>query len=344
MNIKELEAKISVKVQEVQDLVTKDDIEGATKAKNELKDLQAKYDLIKDIQSDDVNDAKDGKKELAKDQQVDSVKAFADAARRGFPKNAVTPNTEGTNADGGYTVPADIQTRINQYRDAQFSLLDLIDVESVTTNKGSRTYQKKSQQTGFAKVGEKGKIAGKQGPQFERLDFEIDKYAGYFPVTNELLEDSDANITETLINWIGGESRATSNTQILAVIKAKTETDLANLDGIQKAIIVTLGAAYAGTSSIVTNDDGLLYLSTLKDTTGKYLLQPAPNEPMKKVLAIGGMSVPVKVIGNAVLASNTATAKKRKIPFIIGDLKEGIKKFDRKQTSIMASDSSSYRL
>ena len=40
---------------------------------------------------------------------------------------------------------------------AKFSLLSLVDVQSVTTNKGQRTFKKRAQQTGFTKVGEVGK-------------------------------------------------------------------------------------------------------------------------------------------------------------------------------------------
>ena len=112
-------------------------------------------------------------------QQKDPIKEFADAARNGFQNSM----NEGTKADGGYTVPEDIETRINERRSAKASLIDLVDVEPVTTNKGSRTFKKRSQQTGFTKVGEGGKIGAKATPQFERLDYEIDKYAGYFPVT-----------------------------------------------------------------------------------------------------------------------------------------------------------------
>ena len=75
-----------------------------------------------------------------------------------------------------------------------------------------------SQQTGFTKVGEGGKIGAKNTPQFERIDYEISKYAGYFPVTNELLADSDANIASTLIEWIGDEARVTENNLIMGQI------------------------------------------------------------------------------------------------------------------------------
>lgn len=68
---------------------------------------------------------------------------------------------EGTEADGGYTVPNDIQTRINKYKEAKFSLGQLVRKESVKTVKGSRTFKKRSQQTGFKKVGEGAKIGAK---------------------------------------------------------------------------------------------------------------------------------------------------------------------------------------
>ena len=95
----------------------------------------------------------------------------------------------------------------------------------------------------------------------------------------------------------------------------------------KKALNVTLGAAFKATSRVVTNDDGLQYLDTLKDNDGKYLLQPNPANPMQLRLCAGATIVPVTVIPNDDLPSDVSTAKKRKIPMIIGDLKEGIKFF-----------------
>ena len=341
MNKKLLELldKINGKKEEVKNLVDAGRLEDAKKAKEELKNLQEQFDLLKDLEDEDLaNMAQKAAAGTAvtAGESKDSTKAFADAARRGF--RVSNSMNEGTPADGGYTVPEDIQTRINTYREARRSLIDLVDVEHVTTNKGSRTFKKRSQQTGFQKVGEGGKIQGKTTPQFERIDYEIDKYAGYFPVTNELLADSDQAITGTLIEWIGNESRVTRNNIILSVINTKAVTALANLDDIKKALNVTLGSAFKSTSKIVTNDDGLQYLDTLKDSDGKYLLQPNPANPMQMRLCAGATIVPVEVFPNRDLPSDVATAGKRKIPFIIGDLKEGIKFFDRQQLTIMASN------
>ena len=312
----ELLDSINRKKEEVKNLVQEGKIPEAKSAKEELKALQEKFDLLKDLEdqaADQVRQAAAaGTARMADGEDV--VHAFADAARHGF--RVQDSMSEGTPADGGYTVPEDIQTRINTYREARESLIDLVDVEPVSTNKGSRTFKKRSQQTGFAKVAEGGKIGGKATPQFERMDYNIEKYAGWFPVTNELQEDSDA----------------------VTVIGSQEKTVLTGLDDIKLALNVTLGAAFKATSRIVTNDDGLQYLDTLKDKDGKYLLQPVPSEPMKMRLCAGATMVEVKVYPNADLPSDTSTAGKRGIPFIIGDLKEGIKFFDRRHLTILASN------
>lgn len=338
MNKKLLELldSINEKKTEVRNLVGEGKLEEAKAAKEELKNLQEQFDLLKDI---DDGAREDMRQKLNNGtatpvQQKDPIKEFADAARNGFQNSM----NEGTKADGGYTVPEDIETRINERRSAKASLIDLVDVEPVTTNKGSRTFKKRSQQTGFIKVGEGGKIGAKATPQFERLDYEIDKYAGYFPVTNELLEDSDANIANTLIAWIGDESRVTRNKLILDVVKTKTVTALAGLDDIKKALNVTLGQAFKPTSRIVTNDDGLQYLDTLKDVNGRDLIQPNPTDSAKLQLRAGTTIVPIEVLPNSDFPSDTATKGKRKIPVIIGDMKEAVKFFDRKQLSIMTSN------
>lgn len=337
MNKKLLELldKINNKKVEVRSLVDQGKIEEAKAAKDELKKLQDEFDILKDIDDTAVTNLENNtNKGVNLNQKKDSVKEFADAARKGF-RNSMN---EGTAADGGYTVPEDIQTRINERRTAKTSLIDLVDVENVTTNKGSRTFKKRTQQTGFTKIGEGGKLSAGSTPQFERMSYEIAKYAGYFPVTNELLEDSDANITDTLVTWIGDESRVTRNKIILGVIDQKAKTTIKSLDDIKEALNVTLGQAFKQTSCIVTNDDGLQWLDTLKNDRGEYLLQRSPADPMKMVLCAGATTVPVKVIPNDDMPSDTTTKGTTKIPVIIGDLKEGIKFFDRKRLTLITSN------
>ncbi|MDD2952490.1 MAG: phage major capsid protein [Parabacteroides sp.] len=391
--MRDLLAKHDAKVKEAKAFMEGEtkDLEAFNKAMDEADDIMKEFEAEKRLFESEKapvtvdptqtkTEDPEEKSEKGEKTPEDAMKAFAQSARNGFyqPKTM----SEGTNADGGYTVPEDIQTQINTYRDSKFSLLQLVDVESVSTDKGARTFKKRSQQTGFTKVGEGGKIGAKATPQFERIEYEIGKYAGYFPVTNELLEDSDSNIAQTLITWIGDESRVTANKLILAQIATKDAVALGDLDGIKKAFNVTLGSAFKATSKIVTNDNGLQYLDTLKDSTGRYLLSPDPNNAMAMRLAVGGSYIPVEVIPNDDLANaevyvktadkDVVTGKtyytqsgagttadpyvytavespakasigtyyeiESRIPMILGDLKEGVKYFDRKKMNIKTSD------
>lgn len=312
------------------------DVTKANALLDEIDGLKAEYETEKRVYELEKAQSTPTDKEIEekskKVEQKDSIKAFADAARQGFKKSM----NEGTQADGGYTVPEDIQTKINNYRSAKFSMLDLVDYEVVSTNKGSRTYKQRSQQTGFSEVGEGGKIGAGSTPKFERISYNIKKYGGYYPITNELLADSDANITNTITEWIGDESRVTANKLILAKLKTLTtkELDKTNpIDTIKEILNVTLGAAFKSTSRIVTNDNGLQMLDTLKDAEGRYLLQPNPANPMQQQLCAGASVIPVDVIPNDDLPNDTT-----KIPFFIGDFKEAVKYWDRQLTTIMASN------
>lgn len=315
------------------------DLAKAKEILDEIDKLQEEYEVEKRLFENEKEAAKLNEEDVAKiekniaekkenKEEEDSVQKFAKQIR-----NIAKGLNEGTPADGGYTVPEDISTMVEERREAKASLIDLVSVETVTTNKGSRTFKKRSQQKGFTKVGEGGKITSTSTPQFERMDYVISKYAGYLPITNELLEDTDTNIVNIIVEWLGDESRVTRNKIILDLIKTQDEVKLNGLDDIKKVLNVTLGSAFKSTSVIVTNDDGLQYLDTLKDNDGKYLLQPNPANPMEMRLSAGATTVPVKVIPNADLATTS-----NKIPFIIGDLKEGIRFFDRKQLTINTSN------
>lgn len=297
---------------------------------DEAKELKMAIEVQEQLDEEDRKELERQAK-IQKPAQEDAIKQFAAAARSGFKASM----SEGTNEDGGYTVPEDIQTKINTFREAKDALQPLINVISVKAPSGARTFKKRSQQTGFAKVAEGGKIAAKETPKFERQSYAVEKYAGYFPVTNELLEDSDANITSELIKWIGDESRVTRNKIILDVIKTKTVTPLTDLDDLKYAFNVTLGAEFRSTSAIITNDDGMQYLDTLKDVDGRYILQPNVTDTTQKKL-FGALTV--KVVSNKTMPSDTSTAGKRGIPMIIGDLKEGINFYDRKSVNIKSSD------
>ena len=382
--MRELLAMIEEKTKEARGYMDGEnkDVDKASALLDEVADLKKEFETEKKLyeleKDDQIPEAKAQETKQVKSAE-ESLKAFGRAAKARFKTNDYDGTlNESTDADGGYTVPEDILTRVETLREAEFSFLKLVRRIKVRTATGARTFKKRSQHTGFNKVGEAGKIGASSTPKFERITYAIDKYAGYMPLTNELRYDSDANVAQMVIDWLAAESRATANKLILAAINSNgTETDFEDLDGIKKCLNVTLGSIFKSSSKIVTNDDGLQYLDTLKDNDGKYLLTPSPADGMRLQLAAGATVVPVEIVPNAIMPStptysasedtsvvsgktyytvsdgvytkvatptgNPSTSSyyemdpTPKIPFIIGDLSEGVVYWDRQLMTIAES-------
>lgn len=334
--MRELQNKMQQKAAEAEALtkgetVSPEDLQKAAGLMDEVDALEKEFKTLERIekaQKEAGVPGEDPAEQKKGDQGEDKVKAFISALRSRFKDM-----NEGTKVDGGYTVPEDISTRVQKYKEEHFSLASLIDYEAVTTMSGRRTYQKRAQHTGFSQVAEGGKVTKMAAPQFEILEYLIKKYGGFLPVTNELLDDSDADILGILVEWLGEEEIATENAQVLAKVNEKEATALAGIKDIKKAVNVTL-AAFTGSVRIVTNSDGLNYLDTLEDANKRPLLSPDPAKPMELSLSVGVRRIPVTVVPNHILP----TAEGGKIPVIIGDLKEYMKEFDRKQVTLTTSN------
>ena len=322
---------INDKKAEVKSFVEADELDKAKAAKEELKALQDKFDIMKDIEDEEpaqnaVDPAQGATPATPKSNFATNMRKLA--------KNTLV---EGTDKNGGYLVPQDIQTQINHYKEAHRSIRDLVTVEPVTTNKGSRVYETKTSIEGFAEVDETGKLEAMAEPTFEQVTYGIRDFGGYMPVSNDLLNDNDANLESELVNWIGRNSLVTDMKQILAEVKKGAAVELAGLPGIKKAVTVTVGSAYA--SKIVTNDDGVDYLDQLTDTNGRPLLNPDPTAPANLQLRCGAKVIPVEVFPNCDMPSDTTTSPGNTIiPFIIGDLAEAFHIYDRQQTVLFASN------
>ena len=321
--------QINSKKAEVKNLVSEGKIDEAEASKAELVEMQRKFDILKDMTDEEpVNMG-----------QVVPVKteSFANMIRH-LPTNLLK---EGTDANGGYTVPEDVQTKINHYKETHRSMRDFVEVENVTTDKGSRVYELTTNVNGFSKVNEDGSVQAMGEPRFEQVTYAIEDYAGYLPVTNDLLADTDANLEGVIVDWVGRNSLKTDNNILFALAEGdEAPTAITDIDDIKKIVISDIGSAYD--SKIITNDNGLLFLDTLKDEMGRYLLNPNPTEPAKLQLRCGAKTVPVEVFPNADLANVTIEGENddpdtEYIPFIIGDTKAAFKLFDRQQTKIYAS-------
>lgn len=335
--MREILAQIETKTAEAKALMAEGenkDVAGATALLDEVDALKAEFEAQKRIYEMAKNDNAPTEDEIENKHKANaednSLTKFAKAVRGFISKGLV----EGVDADGGYTVPEDISTKVEHYKDVDYSLLDDIDVVPVKTNKGSRTYQKKTDVGTFVDIDENGEITNEiEAPKFERLPYAIQDRAGFMPVSNDLVADSDSNIISIMTEWLGKANVATTNKKVLEKIAEKVPVDLKSIDGIKKALNVTLGQAYKNGAKIYTNDDGLNYLDTLKDQNGRPLLNPDPTAPAQLQLRCGTTVLPVKVLPNKIMPSDGI-----KIPFVVGNLFDYVRKYDRQHMSIKASD------
>lgn len=236
--------------------------------------------------------------------------------------------SSGNGEDGGYIIPEDIQTRINELRQTTDDLRQYVTVVPVSTNKGARTLERRAEHTPFAPLSEYGDPNAMQeieSPKFDRLTYAIEDYAGFLPVPNTVLEDTDQALGDYLVRWIGKKSKATDNHLILQKVDTLNKVTLDDYKGIKTTLNVTLDPAFSNEATIYTNQDGFDYLDQLYDENGRPLLQPDPQEPTQRRL----FGRRVVVLSNKTIATNNGLA-----PFIIGVLSEAIVLWDRKQLSI----------
>ena len=342
---RELRQLMAEKQTEIQNLLADNRIDEAESATEELKAIRREFDIVQTMNDVVPAAAPFGgmpQQEEAKD--VDTTHVFAQLLRNrheslsdtelSFAKsmavrNAVNMN-EGAGEAGGFIVPTDEQTKINELKRALNPLSALVRVENVNTMSGTRVLEKASDMTPFASVAELATIGEIDGPKFTQVKYAIKKFAGILPISEELLADSDQNLLAYVNGWLAKKSVATENAQILAVLKTLTKAPLTNLDGIKDLLNVTLDPTISLMSSVLTNQDGFNFLDKQKDTDGRYLLQPNPLDSTQKLL----FGKPVTVVSNKVLPTDTSVASAKKAPVIIGSFTDAVVLFDRQATTL----------
>lgn len=245
-------------------------------------------------------------------------------------KNVVSSDdTEGA-GHAGLTIPQDIQTTIHTLVRQYDSLQEYVNVEQVSTSKGSRVYEKWANITALAEIEEEGgSIGANDDPQLTTVKYLIKRYAGITTVTNSLLKDTAENIIAWLSSWIAKKVVVTRNTKIIAAIdKLPTKPTLAKWDDIID-LEAKVDPAIKPTSIFLTNTSGFTALKKVKDAMGNYLMERDVKSPTG--YSIDGF--PVKEVADRWLP-NKSTAR----PLYFGDLKQAVTLFDRENMSLLATN------
>lgn len=336
--VRELRAQAEQLKTEARNLVAEEKITEARAKAEEARKLTEKADLLEQLETDPEPVPTSAPKDDVKTIYNKAFfKAFRGKKLSSEERDAVeTVNalTSSSDEDGGLVVPEDVQTKINEYKRSLPALERFIDRVPVTTDSGSRVFEVAATMTALANItDDTADIDEMDNPTFEALTYTIKKYAGWLPVPNDLLKDSDQNILAYLVKWIGKKSIVTRNTLIAAILKAGSATAFGtDYKKIKKALNVTLDPMHAARAIILTNQDGFQFLDTLEDGTGKPILQVDVTQPTRKLFA----GKPVEVIANSALA--TAGTSTKLAPIFIGDFEEGIVMFERQGHQIASTN------
>ena len=266
--------------------------------------------------------------EAEKDMKATFVKDLKNLVRGRF--DAISPVTTDTNGNGGLTIPEDVQTAIHELVRQFATLQNLVTVESVGTNKGSRVYETLSDINPMAEVNEGAEIQEGDYPKLSLIKYVIKDYAGYFVLTNDLLADTAEAMLAWLNKWIAKKVAVTRNTAIIAKLgTAAKKPTITKFDDIKDMVLTGVDPAIAPTSSFLTNQSGFAVLAKVKDAMGNYLVQRDVTQPDRYLLD----GKPVTFIADRWLPDASGSH-----PLYFGDYKQAITLFDRQSMSLMTTN------
>lgn len=231
--------------------------------------------------------------------------------------------------DGGYLIPNDQQTAINELKKHTFAFREYVTVEPVSTSTGSRNREKSEEDEGFQDITNGGEIADVASPKFVNIPYSIKDYAGILPIPNNLKNDSDVNLERYINKWLARKTNATENREILKILNAiSTPTPVKTVDDLKMAINTKINAVFKPTLKVYMNSDAFTHFSREKDTTGRYLLETDPKRATGKMID----GVPIIEVPNELLKTSGQKAK-----IFIGDMEEFITLFDRQAMTILST-------
>src|SRR5690625_2858478 len=117
-------------------------------------------------------------------------------------------------------------------------------------------------------------------PNIDEVDFSIDTYRGYIPISQEVIDDADYDIVGLIDEEIQDQGLNTRNYAIAQVLKSAEKEEVEGLDG----LITLLNTGFKNAYNIKVYASKSLFneLDLLKDRNGRYLLEDDITVPSGK--------------------------------------------------------------
>lgn len=244
--------------------------------------------------------------------------------------------TKGEKRDGLTTVgaeaviPVDRITKPEKQPETVVDLRQHVGRVPVTTGTGSYPILRANKNK-MISVAELAKNPALANPEFTKVNYEIETYRGYIPVSQESLDDSDIDLGGLVAESIQRQSLNTSNAEIAAKLQTATAKTVTTIDDLKDIVNVAIDPAY--NVKFIASQSFFNELDKMKDNDGRYLLQ-------QDVTVASGY----KLLGREVVVMADDVIGKTagdKVAFV-GDPSLFAKYFDRQQASVRWVDNDVY--
>ena len=234
-----------------------------------------------------------------------------------------------TSVDGGALIPEELLTP-QKKPEEEVDLRNYVKVVSVNSASGKYPVISKSdgKMNTVAELAENPKLAN---PVITEIDYKIETRRGYIPISQEMIDDADYDVTDLIRDEIGSQSRNTSNTDIAAKLKTAQKKTVVGIDGVKDLVNKDIKKVYP--VKFIVSSSLYAEWDKLKDKNGRYLMQESITASSGKMI----LGREVVILDDDMIG----TAKGDLVGFV-GDAKSFVTFFDRKRTSVEWVDNQIY--
>ena len=236
-----------------------------------------------------------------------------------------------TKENAKVVVPIEVIKDVFDLKRSKYNLAQYATTKNVGTAVG--TYPVATNQTAtLATKEELAEIADVDADMFKGVDYKVATRAGKIYLSNELVEDSEVNIVSEVKAQLQKLVDNTDNLNIMDLLKTFTKVSATSIDDLKKVYNVDLDPAL--NKSVITNQSGFNWLDTLKDSDGRYILQPSISAPSGKSL----FGSDVIVVSDNLFANSKAGV----FPMVIGDIAQSVFLARKNQVQVQWDQFDSY--
>lgn len=342
--------------EKIEDCMKKENYADMAKWKGEYDALSAQLDIAMKLEAEDMQNAAKGtpapasnvpENELARrafNKLVKRAGGLTDEERQAYMNVTGSPGQPGQiesiPAKGGYLVPTEQMSQIQDLRNEFTQLRNYITVRSTNYTTGSWPTIS-DQQLVFQSFAELTDIP-EGDVSFGQANYTVEDMGLIIPVSNQLIDDADADIVDICGRELALASVRAENAAVIGHLDTLAGTGgasaptISSHKALNEALFKGLNRKYYNNAKIYTNQSGFLFLANLDDGNNRPLFVPDVTQPDKYMYR----GKEIVVIEDSLLENietGSGSSAKTYAPFFIGNLAEYVWMFERQGMELAIS-------